>query len=320
MKKVFFMFLTAVTVTCSSLTAFAAPETMPDGTVFDAEYYAQTYPDVAAAIGTGRDALYNHYVTLGKAEGRSACASDAGQPAAGVTENPVPSQNKKMGTTPTEALALLEDNYDESLFLLTDSRPTSVLRVDVTRDYSHSYSYDIYGNYIGRDGDIAYTYEYDTEGRLIAKCDYGDYGDYSNYIYDEYGRLERIINYFYNSDYRTEYCFWYDEQGFLTKVDYVTPPGYEAISGVYTYSYDEQGRVIHVSHVTALGIDTWEDRDNIQFTYDEQGKLIRVRAPGEYYIYEYDSLGRINQEFVYALPYRENEESSLWYVKTYQYD
>ena len=39
-------------VMCNSLTVFAAPETMPDGTVFDAEYYAQTYPDVANAVGT----------------------------------------------------------------------------------------------------------------------------------------------------------------------------------------------------------------------------------------------------------------------------
>ncbi len=45
-----------------------------DGTIFDAEYYAQTYPDVANAVGTDRDALYNHYVTFGKAEGRMACA------------------------------------------------------------------------------------------------------------------------------------------------------------------------------------------------------------------------------------------------------
>ncbi len=43
-------------------------------TNFDAEYYAQTYPDVANAVGTDRDALYNHYVTFGKAEGRLACA------------------------------------------------------------------------------------------------------------------------------------------------------------------------------------------------------------------------------------------------------
>ena len=56
----------------SSLTVCAAPETMADGTVFDAEYYAQTYPDVVAAMGTDTNALYQHYVTYGKAEGRLA--------------------------------------------------------------------------------------------------------------------------------------------------------------------------------------------------------------------------------------------------------
>lgn len=48
----------------------ASPKTMPDGTVFDAEYYAKTYPDVVSAIGTDENALYQHYVMAGKAEGR----------------------------------------------------------------------------------------------------------------------------------------------------------------------------------------------------------------------------------------------------------
>lgn len=57
---------------CCGMTVYAAPETMPDGTMFDAEYYAQTYPDVVAVLGTDKNALYSHYVTYGKAEGRSA--------------------------------------------------------------------------------------------------------------------------------------------------------------------------------------------------------------------------------------------------------
>ena len=35
----------------STITVLASPRTMPDGTVFDSEYYAQTNPDVAAACG-----------------------------------------------------------------------------------------------------------------------------------------------------------------------------------------------------------------------------------------------------------------------------
>lgn len=47
-------------------------------TTFDPTYYAATYPDVAAAVGTSANALYNHYITSGKAEGRKPNANAAG--------------------------------------------------------------------------------------------------------------------------------------------------------------------------------------------------------------------------------------------------
>lgn len=75
MKKKYLAVVTAVlTLSLISITAYAAPQTMPDGTVFDAEYYAQTYPDVVAVYGTDANALYSHYVKHGKAEGRKAVA------------------------------------------------------------------------------------------------------------------------------------------------------------------------------------------------------------------------------------------------------
>ena len=72
MKKKAMMCMVAALCLGSTMTAYAAPEVMPDGTVFDAEYYAQTYPDVVAALGTGTDALYQHYVIFGQLEGRLA--------------------------------------------------------------------------------------------------------------------------------------------------------------------------------------------------------------------------------------------------------
>ncbi len=42
--------------------------------VFDADYYYNTYPDVAAAIGRSAEALLNHFVTFGVNEGRNASA------------------------------------------------------------------------------------------------------------------------------------------------------------------------------------------------------------------------------------------------------
>jgi len=41
-----------------------------DAGSFDPVYYAALYPDVAAAIGTSPEALYNHYVNFGQKEGR----------------------------------------------------------------------------------------------------------------------------------------------------------------------------------------------------------------------------------------------------------
>ena len=71
---------------CFGMTVFASPKTMPDGTVFDAEYYAKTYPDVVSAIGTDENALYQHYVMAGKAEGRKPLADT--QPSETVTSVP----------------------------------------------------------------------------------------------------------------------------------------------------------------------------------------------------------------------------------------
>lgn len=75
MKKVFITILTVVAVASNSLTVFAALKTMPDGTVFDAEYYAKNNPDVVAVYGNNEDSLYQHYVDYGKNEGRLACSS-----------------------------------------------------------------------------------------------------------------------------------------------------------------------------------------------------------------------------------------------------
>lgn len=69
-KKTIAAVLAISMVTGSSLTVCAAPKTMEDGTVFDAEYYAQMYPDVVAELGTEESALYQHYVIFGRSEGR----------------------------------------------------------------------------------------------------------------------------------------------------------------------------------------------------------------------------------------------------------
>lgn len=77
MRKKVLTVMLILMVLSNSLTVFAAPETMADGTVFDAEYYAQNNPDVVAVFGTDKEALFNHYIMFGKAEGRQASGSTA---------------------------------------------------------------------------------------------------------------------------------------------------------------------------------------------------------------------------------------------------
>ncbi|MCD8130604.1 MAG: C39 family peptidase [Lachnospiraceae bacterium] len=60
------------TFATATVTADAKTTTLSDGTVFDSVYYAAAYPDVVAVLGSSYSALLNHYLTYGKAEGRSA--------------------------------------------------------------------------------------------------------------------------------------------------------------------------------------------------------------------------------------------------------
>lgn len=85
MKKRMSVIVAVVIMLFSSITAYAAPKTMPDGQLFDAEFYANTYPDVKAALGTDEATLYNHYVSFGKAEGRLPYANASAPVAAAPT-------------------------------------------------------------------------------------------------------------------------------------------------------------------------------------------------------------------------------------------
>ncbi|MBD5451654.1 MAG: hypothetical protein HDR25_03330 [Lachnospiraceae bacterium] len=89
MKKKAVIGLVAALCLGSSMTAFAAPEVMPDGTVFDAEYYAENNPDVVAAMGTDKDAMYLHYVVFGANEGRRAYGENTVVPVIDAEESTV---------------------------------------------------------------------------------------------------------------------------------------------------------------------------------------------------------------------------------------
>lgn len=71
-RKILIIAAAVSTMIANGISVRAAPERMPDGTIFDAEYYAEAYPDVAAEAGENSDILYQHYMLFGKAEGRAA--------------------------------------------------------------------------------------------------------------------------------------------------------------------------------------------------------------------------------------------------------
>lgn len=69
-KRVICFIIGMLLVAQSGMTVSAAPAIMPDGELFDAEYYAEHNPDVVAAIGNDMHALYAHYQQSGILEGR----------------------------------------------------------------------------------------------------------------------------------------------------------------------------------------------------------------------------------------------------------
>ncbi len=86
MKKFWIRTLTLLAVLFSMLLfgkidTQAAPLLMPDGTVFDPVFYADTYPDLRVIYAYDANLLWKHYTACGKAEGR--LASD-GSPAVGA--------------------------------------------------------------------------------------------------------------------------------------------------------------------------------------------------------------------------------------------
>lgn len=116
MKRKLLLAIMAAAIMGSSLTVYAQPKTMPDGTVFDAEFYAETYPDVKAAFGNDAAALYNHYVQYGKAEGRQAtAASAAGEKSKGAAAQAAPMSQEEVSARIQKAMSDLKAYMYEGL-------------------------------------------------------------------------------------------------------------------------------------------------------------------------------------------------------------
>lgn len=88
MKKVMIIIASLILSLGCSVCVYAAPKTMKNGDIFDAEVYAALYPDVVAAYGTSESKLYSHYQKYGKKEGRIAYIPAPTVPAATPVATP----------------------------------------------------------------------------------------------------------------------------------------------------------------------------------------------------------------------------------------
>lgn len=88
MKKVLIIITSLVLTLGCSVCVYAAPKTMKNGDIFDAEVYAALYPDVVAVYGTSESKLYSHYQKYGKKEGRIAYIPAPTVPAATPAATP----------------------------------------------------------------------------------------------------------------------------------------------------------------------------------------------------------------------------------------
>lgn len=72
----FVFVIVAITAIIAADITVSAASTVPDQyrSIFNAEFYAAKYPDLAAAFGSNEAALFNHFLTAGMAEGRQGSA------------------------------------------------------------------------------------------------------------------------------------------------------------------------------------------------------------------------------------------------------
>lgn len=134
MKKNWILGVAAALILCGNgMISYAAPVEMPDGTMFDAEYYAQQNPDVVKALGSTQEALYQHYVQYGKEEGRLP-VSPKDTPNKIVATQTLGFENEVVGTVTTGWIYTLADGtkvseacYDNLVRCYKDSFGTEYL-------------------------------------------------------------------------------------------------------------------------------------------------------------------------------------------------
>ena len=269
MKKKIIAMAATVMVLANSMTVLAAPEQVEvNGETFtsDSEFYARNNPDVVAALGTSKEALLQHYVSYGRAEGRAAYQTDAAEPAATLAvPNDEPRPVKAEFHQGKDLSSIREFVYDENgrkvaeLEYQNDTGSGKGLNLAFRREYS----YDANGNLIGeteylvRTGGTTYSLQYDGKGNVTY----------------EYRSLRNSTS---------TYTYDYNESGKPT-VSYRTHDGVTSLDTQYTY--DSNGRLTQKA----------DDIVTITYSYDKKGRLIKESSDNGTYTYSYDKQGRLSK-------------------------
>lgn len=254
MKKFLTLLLVVVMIMATSMTTFAAPVEVQSGGekfTFDAEYYAQNNPDVVAALGNSADAMLQHYVQYGRAEGRKAYNGDTG--VAATTTATTETTVKTVEPQPTYIeLRFNDGSVAEKIYCDHDANGRISKKTVWQYQYGtpnsasliYTYSYNENGDMTREtatgavDGkvyhDTSYSYEYDSQGR-ISVCTHGS--TRVDYVYDSNGRLTKQSE-TYNGLSTGECTYSYNKKGQMTKKTGSLETGYD-----YTYTYDKQGRI-----------------------------------------------------------------------------
>ena len=157
-RKLFLSALTAAAaLVLTALPVCAAPVDMGDGTLFDAAYYAQRYPDVAAVYGSDANLLYLHYTTFGKNEGRT-------------PYQPTTTSTPSASTASTGSSIYTPDTFeqfDAVWYAQTYPDVAAVYGSDPTLLYQHYTTLGFYEGRPGHKGGITYVSEKDYGKRML---------------------------------------------------------------------------------------------------------------------------------------------------------
>ena len=131
MKKVMMIIMSLILTLGCSVCVYAAPKTMENGDIFDAEVYAALYPDVVAVYGTSESKLYSHYLKYGKKEGRIAYIPTQITPATPPTATPATVATSEQQQVINSLLAYLKNpvqnpvTLSRAFFVNTSFSPVS---------------------------------------------------------------------------------------------------------------------------------------------------------------------------------------------------